>query len=118
MDKRKKIAYLFFELNNDRLLEIINNGIEKRYVNDRFILEFEFLFGIKDTLEYFIEWIVNDKKINLPDPIGFCYSSMKSLRQQGLGWVQILQSSGLDDYPKWVYSNGKIIEGDNIKVSQ
>jgi hypothetical protein len=114
MDKRKKIAYSFFEQKNDMLVNIVNDGIEKCYVNNKFILEFEFLFGIKDTLGYFIEWIINEKKVNISEPFAFVYRNRDWMRMQGLTWTEILQMRGVKKPIKFIYTDGKLLEIDDL----
>ena len=118
MDKRKKIAYSFFEQKNDMLLNIVNDGIEKCYVNNKFILEFEFLFGIKDTLCYFIEWVINEKKVNIPEPFAFVYRNRDWMRMEGVTWTEILQMPGVKKPIKFIYTDGKLIEMNENKVSK
>ena len=120
MDRRKRIAYRYFEINEYRLLEFISKQIEKNhklgiksdkiYIKDRFISDFNFLFGIKDTLTYFIEWVMSEKKINLPENTTFVYRSVEWMRDEGIPWDRIISIPGATQSIKWVYSNGELIE--------
>ena len=120
MDRRKRIAYRYFEINEYRLLEFISKQIEKNYklgiksdkiyIKDRFISDFNFLFGIKDTLTYFIEWVMSEKKINLPENTTFVYRSVEWMRDEGIPWDQIISIPGVTQSIKWMYSNGELIE--------
>jgi len=120
MDRRKRIAYRYFEINEYRLLEFISKQIEKNhkfgiksdkiYIKDRFISDFNFLFGIKDTLTYFIEWVMSEKKINLSENTTFVYRSVEWMRDEGIPWNQIISIPGVTQSIKWVYSNGGLIE--------
>jgi hypothetical protein len=120
MDRRRRIAYKYFEMNECRLLGFISKQIEKNhklgiksdkiFIKDRFIYGFNALFGIKDTLTYFIEWVMSDKKINLPENTTFIYRSVEWIRDAGMTWAQIISIHGATQPIKWVYSNGELIE--------
>ena len=120
IDRRRRIAYAYFEINEYDLLKFISKQIEKNqkfgitsdkiYIKDRFIFGFNGLFGIKDTLTYFIEWVMSEKKINLPENTTFVYRSVQWMRDSGIPWTQIISIPGATQSIKWVYSNGELIE--------
>jgi hypothetical protein len=120
IDRRRRIAYAYFEINEYDLLKFISKQIEKNqkfgitsdkiYIKDRFIFGFNGLFGIKDTLTYFIEWVMSEKKINLPENTTFVYRSVQWMRDSGIPWTQIISIPGVTQSIKWFYSNGELIE--------
>jgi hypothetical protein len=120
IDRRRRIAYRYFEINECDLLKFISKQIEKNhklginsdkiYIKDRFISGFNSLFGVKDTLMYFIEWVMSEKKINLPENTTFVYRSVEWMRDEGMTWTQIISIPGTTQSIKWVYSNGELIE--------
>ena len=126
MDKRKKIAYSFFEYNKDKYDKLINNQLilsgenKKILFPSRFVSEFEFLFGVKDTLTYLIEWIINERNINIPENSVISCHNLDSLRAKGISWTEIV-NDGIKkrvERTEWVYMDGKLVEMDDNKVSQ
>ena len=111
MDRKKKLAYSYFELNKEKYYKLINNqlklfGENKRIIfKERFISDFRFLFGVMDTLKYLVEWIINEKNINIPENTIFVYVGFIQMREQGLTWTQ-----GIKGKIKWKYIEGKLIE--------
>ena len=120
MDRCRKIAYSFFEMKEKYFLQIFNNQVKygKFSIRYRFISSFECLFGIVDTLPYFFDWVVNNKKINIPENTTFIYRNTDWLNQQGLSWTEILAMPGVKKSIQWVYRDGKVIEMNDNKVSQ
>jgi len=124
MDRKKELSYSYFELNKEKYYKIINNqlklfGENKRIVfKDRFISDFEFLFGIKDTLNYLLEWIIDEKNINIPENTTFVYGSFERISEQGLLWTEIMDFNGIKGKIQWKYIDGKLVEMDDNKVSQ
>ena len=114
MDRYRKIAYSFFEMNEKYFLQIFNNQVKygKFSIRYRFISSFECLFGIVDTLPYFLDWVVNNKKINIPENTTFIYRDTDRVNQQGLSWTEILSTPGVKKSIRWVYSDGKVVETD------
>jgi hypothetical protein len=119
MDRRKKIANLFFELKEDYFLQVVNNQLKngKICLKSRFFSEFECLFGIEDTLPYFLDWVINNKKINIPENTTFVYRNRDWLHQTGLSWTEILLMEGVNPPLKWIYSNQKLIKNTS-RISQ
>ncbi len=124
MDRKKELSYSYFELNKEKYYKIINNqlklfGENKRIVfKDRFISDFDFLFGIKDTLNYLLEWIINEKNINIPENTTFVYGSFERISERELLWTEIMDINGIKGKIQWKYIDGKLVEMDDNKVSQ
>ena len=120
MDRKKKVAYSYFDLKKQKYCDIINNQLSYRGENkkvvlkDRFISDFKFLFGIEETLSYFFEWVISNKKINLPENTHFVYRNIEWLRNEGLLWSEILLMPGVQKSLTWVYSNGEITKLDSL----
>ena len=120
MDRKKKVAYSYFDLKKEKYCDIINNQLSYRGENkkvvlkDRFISDFKFLFGIEETLSYFFEWVISNKKINLPENTHFVYRNIEWLRNEGLLWSEILLMPGVQKSLTWVYSNGEITKLDSL----
>jgi hypothetical protein len=123
MDRKKELSYSYFELNKEKYYKLINNQLKlklfgenenKRIIfKERFISDFRFLFGITDTLKYLVEWIINEKNINIPENTIFVYVGFIQMREQGLTWTQ-----GIKGKIKWKYIEGKLIEMNDNEVSQ
>lgn len=112
MEKRKKIAYSFFESKEDYYLEILTNHFkqDKIFLKSRFFSDFECLFGIEDTLTYFLDWVISNKKVNIPENTTFVYNNKDWLRHNGLSWFEILQTPGVNPPLKWIYSEKKLVK--------
>jgi len=119
MDRQKKIAHSFFESKEDYYFQVINNQLKygKIFLKPRFVSAFECLFGILNTIPYFIDWVINNKKINIPENTIFVYRNPNWTNHEGLTWTQILKIEGYSSI-RWAYSNGKVIEINDNKVSQ
>jgi hypothetical protein len=119
MDRKKKLAYSYFELNKEKYYKLINNqlklfGENKRIIfKERFISDFRFLFGVMDTLKYLVEWIINEKNINIPENTIFVYVGFIHKREKGLTWTQAIRGK-----IKWKYVEGKLIEMNDNGVLQ
>ena len=113
MDRKKKVAYSYFDLKKEMYYDIVNKQLFQKGENKkvvlryRFISDFNLLFGVEETLSYFLEWIINNKKINLPENTHFVYRN-DWVRHQGLSWTEILSIPGAQKSLKWIYSNGEI----------
>ena len=120
MDRKKKVAYSYFDLKKEKYCDIINKQLSYRGENkkvvlkDRFISDFKFLFGIEETLSYFFEWVISNKKINLPENTHFVYRNIEWLRNEGLLWSEILLMPGVQKSLTWVYSNGEITKLESL----
>jgi hypothetical protein len=120
MDRKKKVAYSYFDLKKEKYCDIINNQLSCRGENkkvvlkDRFISDFKFLFGIEETLSYFFEWVISNKKINLPENTQFVYRNIEWMRNEGLLWTEILSMPGVKKSLRWIYSNGEITKLDSL----
>jgi hypothetical protein len=120
MDRKKKIAYSYFDLNREKYYKIINKQLSygdkknKIVLNDRLIYDFEFLFGLEETLSYFFEWIISNKKINLPENTQFVYRNLGWMTNEGSLWRDILQIYGVQKPLRWVHSNGKITNVESL----
>lgn len=119
MDRKKKVSYSYFELNKDKYDTHISNqliisGKSKTVIfPHKLVGDLKFLFGIQNTIPYLIEWIINVKKINIPENTTFFYRYSDWLRQSGLSWTEILLMEGVKNSLKWVYKNNQILEIDN-----
>jgi hypothetical protein len=123
MDRKKELSYSYFELNKEKYYKLINNQLKlklfgenenKRIIfKERFISDFRFLFGITDTLKYLVEWIINEKNINIPENTIFVYVGFIQMREQGLTWTQ-----GIKGKIKWKYTDGKLVETDVLINNQ
>ena len=112
MDRQKKIAVSFFKSKEDYYLQVINNHLKngKIFLNSKFFSDFECLFGMEDTLSYFLDWVISNKKINIPENTTFVYNNRDWLHQTGLSWTEILLMEGVNPPLKWIYSNQKLIK--------
>ena len=122
MGKRKKIAYSFFESKKDKYDKLIKNQLSLRdnkiVFPSRLIWDFEFLFGIKETLNYLLEWIINERNINIPENSLIICRNFDYLRAQGLTWTEMIEGEKIKHHKEWVYTDGKLVEMNDNEVSQ
>ena len=116
MDGRKKIAYKFFEINEEYLMEELQKSfkIEKYYLKKNITNFFDGLFGKLTTLEFFLEWIINEKKITLTESTTFVYREIGWLEtamtyDEALSWTQEVFEAGFKGKMcRWKYDGGKL----------
>ena len=120
MDRKKKVSYSYFELNKDKYDTHISNqliisGKSKTVIfPHKLVGDLKFLFGIQNTIPYLIEWIINVKKINLPENTQFVYRNSEWMRNEGLLWTEILSMPGVQKSLRWIYSNGEITKLESL----
>jgi|LakMenEpi03Aug12_release.lakeMendotaPanAssembly.Ray.scaffolds.fasta_scaffold179502_2 hypothetical protein len=121
MDRKKKIAYHFFELKKNTYDNLINKQLKLSGENSkvvfpaRFILDFKFLFGVKNTLEYFLDWIVNSKNFNIPEKTTFVFRDQVWLRKQGISWSEICSNKSVGMPIVRFFNGGKLCESNNVE---
>jgi hypothetical protein len=121
--KKMEVAFEFFnhlEKNSkNNLVEIFRKFSEEKSINgapyrQRFKREiiryFNYLYGLKETFPMFVEWIIKYKKIHIPNNTIFTYRDLEWMRQEGLTWTEILLRPGVRQSIKWVYTDGKLSE--------
>lgn len=116
MDKKKKIAYKFFELNEKYLIEELQKNFkrEKYYMKKNIVNFFDGLFGKFTTLELFLEWIISEKKIFLTEGTTFVYRDIGWLQtartyDEAFSWTQEVFEGGLKgEMCRWKYDGGKL----------
>ena len=127
MDRKKKIAYKYFETKKkyfisqfEELLNFMNRDIrkEKKFRIFKFSKDFEVLYGFSETFPIFIDWMTTENKIEIPDKTIFILRNTEWLHQQGLRWAEILTMPGVKKSIRWVYSDNKLIETNDNGVSQ
>jgi hypothetical protein len=122
MDRKKKIAFSYFNLKKDKYDKLIKNQLSlednKIVFPSRLIWDFEFLFGIKETLNYLLEWIVNERNINIPENSLIICRNSDYLRAQGLTWAEMIIGEKIKRCGEWVYTDGKLFEINDNEVSQ
>jgi hypothetical protein len=127
MDKKMEVAFEFFnhlEKNSkNNLVEIFRKFSEEKSINgapyrQRFkgeiIKYFNYLYGLKETFPMFVEWIIKCKKIHILNGTIFIFRDLDWLYQQGLSWTEILTRPGVRQSIKWVYTDGKLSEIDDL----
>jgi hypothetical protein len=62
----------------------------------------------------FVEWIIKYKKIHILNGTIFIFRDLDWLYQQGLSWTEILARPGVRQSIKWVYTDGKLSEIDDL----
>ena len=121
MDRKKKIAYKFFESNEKYLIEELQQGFksEKYYMKKNIVNFFDGLFGKLTTLELFLEWVVSEKKIFLDEGTTFVYRDIgwfETARtyDETFSWTQaILEGALKGDICRWKYDGGKLTRVNN-----
>lgn len=117
IDRQRKIAYKFFETKKtyfiprfERLLNFMNTDRcgERRFKVSKFITDFEILYGFNETFPIFIDWIVTENKIKIPNKTTFILRNTDWLHQQGLSWTEILLTPGVKSAIKWIYTDKKL----------
>ena len=119
MDRKKKIAFNFFEWKKNMYDNLINKQLQLSGENGklvfpiRFVSDFKFLFGFKKTIEYFLDWVVNSKNFDIPKKTTFIFRDQVWLRKQGVQWSEILSDKSVGPSVLWVFSDGKLHKFDN-----
>jgi hypothetical protein len=129
MNKKSAIAFKFFNSIENNFEydfeEIIESFLELRPKNkndvqndskrirNEIIRYFDYLYGLKQTLPIFIKWIVECKKIDIPNNSIFRYHNKEWMRIQGLSWTEILSREGVQKPIKWVYKDNQLVEIDS-----
>jgi hypothetical protein len=117
MDRKKKIAYKYFETKKtyfiprfEELLNFMNKNKRKgkRFQVSKFVEDFEVLFGFNETFPIFIDWMINKNKIDIPNKTTFILRNTNWLHKEGLSWVEILLMPGVKSPIKWIYVDGVV----------
>ena len=125
IDKQRKIAYEFFESNENHLIEELQKNFKhgEYYLKEKSIPLFDGLFGKIETLEFFLEWIINEKKVILTEETTFVYRDLEWL-QKKLNYDEVLNSTQVVTVEslksktyRWKQEGGKLIRVNN-EVSQ
>lgn len=128
MNKKTAIAFKFFdsiennyEYNFEEIFKFFleiepknKNSVQYNYrrIRNEIIRYFDYLYGVKQTFPIFIKWIIECKKIDIPNNSIFRCRDTEWLHQQGLTWTEILSREGVKKPIKWVYKDNQLVEID------
>ena len=121
MDRKKKIAYKFFESNEKYLIEELQKvfKMEKYYMKKNIVSFFDGLFVKLTTLELFLEWVISEKKIFLDEGTTFVYRDIGWFEtamtyDETFSWTQaILESAFKGDICRWKYDGCQLTRINN-----
>jgi len=118
IDRKRKIAYKFFESNENYFIEELQKNFKQKnyYLKENIVNLFDGLFGKINTLELFLEWIISEKKITLTEDTSFVYRDIDWLQKgrtndENFSWTQEISEGSIEKKSyTWIYKH----DGDKL----
>jgi hypothetical protein len=126
MNKKTTIAFEFFnsiesssEYNFGEIFTLFSEeklvGGQNSYRSIKYEITkyFDYLYGLKETFPIFVQWVVEYKKIDIPNNSIFRFLDKEWMRIQGLTWTEIVSRPDVRKSIEWVYKDKQLVEIDN-----